>query len=161
LVNLQVPIRMAHALVPGMVERGAGHLVLISSLAGKAARPRGSLYAASKFGLRGFGLCLRQDLWGTGVGVSVVLPGMIRDAGMFAATGASPPGGLGTSAPHEVGDAVAGAIERNRAEVEVAPLRQRLAAGFAHRRPGLAAALTRGPAAKAGDRLAGGKAEGR
>ena len=67
-----------------MVARGPGHLVFISSLAGKAGAPGSSVYSATKFGLRGFGLALREDLADKGVGVSVVLPGFIRDAGMFA-----------------------------------------------------------------------------
>ena len=67
-----------------MTARGAGHMVFVSSLSGKAATARASLYCATKFGLRGFALGLRDDLRGTGVGVSVVMPGAIRDAGMFA-----------------------------------------------------------------------------
>ena len=46
-----------------------------------------------------------------------MLPGFIRDAGMFADSGAKAPPGLGTSSPEEVGEGVATAIERNRAEV--------------------------------------------
>src|SRR5680860_1474965 len=57
---------MARALAPAMRERGAGHLVFIASLAGKAASPRSSVYNATKFGLRGFALGLRADLLGAG-----------------------------------------------------------------------------------------------
>jgi short-subunit dehydrogenase len=160
-VNLESPIRMARALVPAMSERGAGHLVFISSLAGKAPAPRSSLYSATKFGLRGFALCLRQDVARRGVGVSVVMPGFVRDAGMFADSGSKPPPGLGTATPAQVGDAVVTAIERDRGEVAVAPLPTRLVAGFAHRRPHLAARLSGGGAGKVADRVADGQTDKR
>ena len=152
-VNLEAPVLLAHALIPGMRERGEGHLVFVSSLQGKAPLPRSSLYSASKFGLRGFSLSLRQDLQPDGVGSSVVLPGFIRDAGMFARSGQKAPAGLGTSSPAEVGAGVVEAIERDRAEVTIAPLLQRLGAGFAHRYPRVAARATRGSAGKAADRV--------
>src|ERR1700722_1754288 len=92
-VNLRAPIMLAHALAPAMVARGRGHLVFLSALAAKAASPASSIYSATKFGLRGFALGLRQDLAPHGVGVSLVSPGFIRDAGMFADTGVKlPPG---------------------------------------------------------------------
>jgi short-subunit dehydrogenase len=84
LVNLHAPILLAHALTPQMVQRGAGHVVFMSSLAGKTATAGSSLYNATKFGLRGFAGALRAELHGTGVGVSSIFPGFIRDAGMFA-----------------------------------------------------------------------------
>ena len=97
-VNLETPVLMTHALLPGMLERGEGHIVLIASLAGHAPTPRACLYNATKFGLRGFGLGLREDLRATNVGASVISPGFIRDAGLFADAGASS-SGLGTSSP--------------------------------------------------------------
>lgn len=121
-VNLRAPIQLTRALLPGMLERRRGHIVLVSSLAGLAASPESSLYAATKFGLRGFGLALRQDLAGTGVGVSVVLPGFISEAGMYADAGVRLPPGVGTRSPAELADATLGAIERDVAEVTVAPL---------------------------------------
>jgi len=160
-VNLAAPVRLAHSLLDGMLERGAGQLVFIGSLQSKAAMPRSSLYSATKFGLRGFALSLRQDLAGTGVGVSVVLPGFVRDAGMFADSGASPPLGLGTVTPDEVGEAVARTIERDLAEVEVATFQQRLAAAIAHRRPHLAARVTGRRAGKVADQVIEGQANKR
>lgn len=125
-VNLESPVRMARELVPVLVERGDGHLVFVSSISGQASTPNASLYAATKFGLRGFALCLREDLRGTGVGASVISPGAVRDAGMFADSGAKPPPGLGTATPEQVAAAVVAGIERNRrGEFTVAPLRQR------------------------------------
>lgn len=156
-VNLVAPVRLARELLPGMRERGSGQLVFISSLQGKVAMPRSSLYTASKFGMRGFALSLRQDLAGTGVGVTVVLPGFVRDAGMFADSGQKAPPGLGTASPEQVGEAVAEGVERDRAEVTVAPLPQRLAAAFAHRRPQLAARLTSRRAGKVADRVIDGQ----
>ena len=50
------------ALAEGMAARGGGHIVFMSSMAGKAASPGGSLYSATKFGLRGFSHGLREDL---------------------------------------------------------------------------------------------------
>jgi short-subunit dehydrogenase len=160
-VNLEAPVLMARAVLPQMRERREGHLVFISSLQGKIAFPRSSIYSATKFGLRGFALSLHEDLVGTGVGVSVVLPGFIREAGMFAAAGRKAPAGLGTSSPEEVGDGVVRAIERDRTEVEVAPLLQRLGANFAHRRPQIAARVTRGSAGRVADEVNEGRANRR
>jgi short-subunit dehydrogenase len=160
-VNIEAPIRMTREVLPAMRERGAGHLVYISSLAGKVATPRSSLYSATKFGLRGFGLGLREDLRGSGVGVSVVMPGFVREAGMFHESGTRSP--LGTSSPEEVGDGVVDAIERDRGEVEVAPRVQRLLAAFAYRRPELAGRITSrgGRAGKVADDVARGQADKR
>ncbi|MGH2895823.1 MAG: SDR family NAD(P)-dependent oxidoreductase [Solirubrobacteraceae bacterium] len=135
-VNLRAPIELARILAPAMVARGRGHLVFISSLSGKSAQPASSLYSATKFGLRGFGLALREDLRGTGVGVSVVAPGFIRDAGMFSRTGARLPPGVGTRTPQDVAAAVIRAIEDDRAELDVAPLNLRVGSAIASVAPG-------------------------
>ncbi len=142
-VNLRAPIAMTHALVPGMVARGGGHLVFVSSLAGIAASKGTSLYNATKFGLRGFALGQRQDLHGTGVGVSVVLPGFISDAGMFAESGATLPRGFGTRTPEQVAEASLDAVRRDRGEVVVAPPVDRVAARFAGLVPGVGAWIQR------------------
>lgn len=138
-VDLRAPIALVRELAPGMVARGRGHIVLISSLAGKAATPASSIYSAAKFGLRGFAHAARADLRTGGVGVSVVLPGFVRDVGMFADTGLELPRGVGTSSPEQVAAAVISAVEHNRAEVSVAPLAVRLGAGLAAVAPSLAA----------------------
>jgi short-subunit dehydrogenase len=143
-VNFEAPVRMARTVGPRLRGQGSGHLVFIASLAGKAQAPRHVLYGATKAGLRSFALGLRQDLGRDGVGVSIVNPGFIREAGMFARSGAKPPMNLGTSSPDEVGDAVATAIETDRAEVDVAPFRQRGLSNFAHRFPHLAARVSGG-----------------
>lgn len=143
-VNLEAPMRLVRAYVPQMRERRAGHVVLVSSLAGKAATAKTALYTATKAGLRGFGLALRQDLARDGVGVSIVCPGFVAEAGMFARSGRTPPMNLGTTTPEAVAKATADAIERNRAEVDIAPLRQRALANFAGRRPHIAARISGG-----------------
>jgi short-subunit dehydrogenase len=121
-VNLRAPIQLTRVLLPGMVERGSGHVVLVSSLAGKVASAGSSLYSATKFGLRGFAAGLREDLHDTGVGVTVVFPGFISGAGMFAETGVPLRRGVGTRRPDQVADAVVRGIEQGRAEIDVAPL---------------------------------------
>jgi short-subunit dehydrogenase len=158
-VNLEAPILMARALIPRLVDQGEGHLVFISSLNGKAATPRTSVYCATKFGLRGFALALREDLHPKGVGVSTVSPGFIREAGMFHDTGQKAPPGMGTTSPREVGEAVVSAIRRDRSEVEPATRRLRMAVGIAHRHPELAARIgRRGGAEKIAEGLVEGHA---
>jgi short-subunit dehydrogenase len=142
-VNLEAPILMAREVIPGLVEKGEGHIVFVGSLNGKAATPRTSVYCATKFGLRGFALALREDLHPRNVGVSLVAPGFIREAGMFAASGAKAPAGMGTTPPRQVGQAVITAIRHDRAEVEPATVRLRIATGIAHRHPELAARVQR------------------
>jgi len=145
-VNLEAPMLMARALCPAMIERGSGHLVFVSSLSGKVASPRTSIYNATKFGLRGFALGLRTDLAPQGVGVSLVTPGFVREAGMFADSGAKPPPGMGTTTPDRVGTAVAKAIERDRVEAVVAPLPLRLVSHFSLATPGISVRAQTGSA---------------
>jgi short-subunit dehydrogenase len=142
-VNLRAPIALSHALAPAMIERGRGHLVFMSSLAGKTASPLSSIYSATKFGLRGFALGLREDLRAGGVGVSVVLPGFVRDAGLFADANVRLPRGVGTVSPEEVAAAVLRAIERNKGEVAVAPVTLRVGATIGSLVPELAARASR------------------
>jgi short-subunit dehydrogenase len=143
-VNLEAPMLLAQALETPMLERGAGHMVFISSLSGKLATPLSSIYNATKFGLRGFALGLRADLDRRGIGVSIVSPGTIREAGMYADSGAKPPPGLGMASPKQVADAVVKAIEHNKVEVVVAPLRQRVLAHFALATPGISVKVAAG-----------------
>ncbi len=142
-VNLRAPIALARALAPAMAQRRRGHMVFISSLSGKTASPVSSLYSATKFGLRGFALGVREDMRHYGVGVSLVLPGFIRDAGMFADARVRLPPGVGTRTPEQVAAAVIRAIERNRAEIEVAPLAVRLGASLGGLAPQSAATVNR------------------
>jgi short-subunit dehydrogenase len=136
-INLDAPVRMARAAMERMIERRSGHMVFIASLAGKASPPRGSLYNATKSGLRGFAIGLRGDLAPFGVGVSLVSPGFVRDAGMFANSGSKPPPGLGTTTPDRVGAAVVKAIEADKMEIAVAPIQQRFASHLALASPGV------------------------
>ncbi|WP_042430047.1 SDR family NAD(P)-dependent oxidoreductase [Streptacidiphilus anmyonensis] len=142
-VNLRAPVLLARLLAPRMVEARQGHLAMIGSISGRVASPGSSLYNAAKFGLRGFTLGLRQDLHGSGVGVSLVQPGFVRDAGMFADTGATPPRGTGTVTPQRVADQTVRAIERNLAEVNVAPLGLRIGSAVGGLFPTLADTVQR------------------
>jgi short-subunit dehydrogenase len=120
-VNLRAPIALARHLAPAMVERGRGQLVFVASFAGKLpSAGESSIYTATKFGLRGFAHVLRAQMKRKGVGVSLVTPGPVRGAGMFARGGGKPPPLIGTSTPQDVGKAVVRAIERNAAEIDVA-----------------------------------------
>ncbi len=161
-VNFESPILMARAIAPGLAAKGQGHLVFISSLAGKVGSPRSALYSSTKFGLRGFAFGLREDLHPHGVGVSIVSPGFVRGAGMWADAEVDPPPMIGTTTPEKVAQAVVRAIERNRNEITVAPARQRFLAEFGYRHPELAALFQRkGGAERIADDLAAGQSDKR
>jgi uncharacterized protein len=142
-VNLRAPIQLTRALLPGMLERGRGHVVLVSSLSGKVASLRSGIYSATKFGLRGFAAGLREDLGESGVGVTVIFPGFVSDAGFFAESGVKLPRWVGTRTPEQVAAAVIRGIEHGRAELDVAPLGLRVGTRLAELAPVTAARLQR------------------
>jgi short-subunit dehydrogenase len=127
-VNLRAPVVLSQHFASGMARRGRGHLVFVSSLAAAFPIPGLAIYNATKSALVSYGLSLRGELAPSGIGVSIVYPGPIRDAGMWADTGLAPPVGLRTRSPHDVGAGVVRAVERNRAEVMVASLALRVGA---------------------------------
>ena len=141
--NLRAPVLLARAAAAGMTGRHRGHIVLVSSMAAKTPGPSIGVYAATKAGLRALALCLREDLHSAGVGVSVILPGPISDAGMWADAAIDTPSGIRTRTPEVVAQAVVDAIRHNRAEVEVASPTLRLGAVFAQLKPTWFAALGR------------------
>jgi short-subunit dehydrogenase len=79
-VNLRAVVHLCHGVLPGMLERGHGHIVNIAS--DLACRPMANMavYAASKFGLRGLSLSLMKEFKDRGIRVSLVNPGMIDTA---------------------------------------------------------------------------------
>ena len=159
-VNFESPILMARAIAPRLAEKGAGHLVFISSLSGKVGSPRSALYSSTKFGLRGFAFGLREDMQPHGVGVSIVSPGFVREAGMFHDAGSKPPPMIGTTTPGKVARAVVRAIERNRNEITVAPRRQRFLAEIGYRHPEFAARVA-APRRRRADRVRARRRTGR
>jgi len=118
-VNLVAPMRLCAALVPGMVRRGRGHIVNVASIAGYMGVPREAAYSASKAGLIVFSDCVRAELAGTGVHVTVVLPAAVA-TGFFAREGhpydRRRPRLL---QPGDVAVAILAGVERDAAEVFV------------------------------------------
>ena len=76
-LNLEAPIVLTRNVLPGMIERGRGHLVFSSSLAGTGGFPGLAVYGATKAGLTNFVAALRMELAGTGINTTVVAPGPV------------------------------------------------------------------------------------
>lgn len=148
-VNLAAPVHLTHVLLPGMLERGRGHLVYIASISAKVPTARSSLYNGSKFGLRGFAYAMREDLRGSGVGVSTIFPGPVSEAGMWADGGLDLPRGVSARSPRQVADAVIRGIEKDRAEIDVAHPLLRFGGKLAGPAPGLVSLFNRAAGANA------------
>lgn len=76
-LNLEAPIVLTRNVLPGMIERGRGHLVFTSSLAGTGGFPGLAVYGATKAGLSNFVAALRMELATTGINTTVVAPGPV------------------------------------------------------------------------------------
>lgn len=75
-VNLAAPLRLTRAALPGMRDRGRGHLVFVSSIAAVGVGGE-AVYAATKAGLRAFAASLRHEVAADGIGVTTLLPGAV------------------------------------------------------------------------------------
>lgn len=75
--NVKGLMRLTRLLLPAMVARGSGHVVMIGSVAGRYPYPGGNVYGATKAFVRQFALNLRADLHGTGVRVTDIQPGLV------------------------------------------------------------------------------------
>lgn len=76
-VNLNAIYHVTRALLPGMIARGRGHVVLIGSIAGRSWFVGGTCYAATKHALMGLSESLMLEVRDSGVGVSLIMPGSV------------------------------------------------------------------------------------
>lgn len=76
--NVQGLIRVTHAVIHGMLERGRGHVLNMGSTAGLKPYATGTAYVASKYAVHGFSESLRLDYAGRGIRVSEIMPGLVR-----------------------------------------------------------------------------------
>ena len=144
-LNLVAPLALSHAVLPGMLHRGRGHIVGISAMAGRIAFPYTEVYAAAKDGLIGFTRVFRSDYRARGVSASVIILGAIRgagqgqrmldDAGMKASAFMAP--------AQAVAQAVVKAVRNDRAEVVIMPGPGRLLRALLDYFPALGPALNR------------------
>ncbi len=127
--NLTGTINVVRAFLPQFRRQGAGHLVLVASLAGMVPLPGESVYAATKFGVRGFALSLALELKPTGIRVTNVCPDSTRTAMLdieAGEEGSSLSFASAPMAPEQVAAAILDALERPRLEVTVPGSRGRL-----------------------------------
>lgn len=119
-VNLEAPIRLSQAVLPGMLKRGTGQIVNIGSVFGALAFPHFSVYSATKAGLKGFSEGIRREYAGTGIGVTYIAPravntpmnsGAIAELHTKTKTVSDP--------PEKVADMIVQAILRDRKNVTI------------------------------------------
>jgi len=155
-VNLWGPIRLTRALLPAMIERGSGHVVVVASLAGLVGAPGMVAYSTTKFALVGFTEALRLELADAGIGVTVVCPGFVRtnlsratryDNDGFRRFLDDAPSFYGLT-KEEVASALADAVESGRREVVLGP--EKVGWWVKRLMPGAAFALSRWAARRAG-----------
>lgn len=140
-VNLTSAILLTRQVIPVMLEKKAGHIVNMASLAGKVPVPYSVPYAASKAGLVGFTESFRNEFKKRGVSASVICPGLVSEAGMYVQmqqdAGVKENFLAGTVTPGKVAADVVKAIKRDRPEMLVYRGPGRLVSGFAEAAPGL------------------------
>jgi short-subunit dehydrogenase len=121
-VNLEAVMDLTLRALPGMLERGHGHVVNVASMAGKLPSPYLATYAGTKHGVVGFTHSLRLEYGNSPVGFSAICPIFISKVGMYGRLEhmvGEPPPEMQTMPPEAVGEAVLEAIRENKAEVLV------------------------------------------
>jgi short-subunit dehydrogenase len=145
-VNLLAVMLLTRAALPGMRERGRGHVVNVASMAGKGAFPFLASYCATKHAVVGFTHSLRAEFGEDPVGFSAICPTFISDVGMYGRLEGEvgkPPALVTALPPDRVGEAVVKAIRGNRAEVLVSQTGTRVLIFLNALAPKTAARLTR------------------
>lgn len=132
--NVKGLLYVTRAVVPGMVERGRGHVVNLGSTAGEMTYPNGAVYCASKAAERAINDGLRQDVLGTPIRVTTVDPGMVEtDFSLVRFHGdveraAKVYKGVTPLSPVDVADAIVWAVSRpphvNIARILLTPVQQ-------------------------------------
>jgi short-subunit dehydrogenase len=113
-INTIAPIALTNAILPHMLEQGAGQIVNLGSIFGSIGFPCFASYSASKFALRGFSEALRRELSGTGVGVTYIAPRFTRTAfNRSVVTRMANALKMNQDEPESVAASVIAAIERN------------------------------------------------
>jgi len=145
-LNLSSAILLTRLILPGMLERGRGHVVNVSSMAGRLSFPYSEAYAAAKDGLIGFTRVLRADYRSRGVSASSLILGPVGEAGLGARTAEEvglklPPVGL--VSPAKIGKLTVRAIRKDKAELAVLPGPGKLLRASMDRFPGLGPAMNR------------------
>lgn len=115
-VNTFGVIRGTRAVAPGMVERGRGHIVNVASAVGRVAAAGGATYSASKHAVVGFTEATRQELAGSGIDVSMVLPAIVRTE---LSAGVPDTRGVPPVTPQQVAEVIVATIRRPVAEAWV------------------------------------------
>ena len=130
-LNLRSPLEVSRSILPKMIKQKSGHIINISSLAGKKGVAYNSVYSASKAGLLMWSDALRQEYKDSPIDISVICPGFVSDAGMFYDGKVTAPKLLGTSRPQKVANAVIKALNKGSCEIIVnsGPIRPLLSLG--------------------------------
>jgi short-subunit dehydrogenase len=145
-LNLTSAVLLTRLVLPGMLERGRGHVVNVSSMAGRFSFPYTEAYAAAKDGLIAFTRVLRADYRGRGVSASTLILGPVGEAGVGARTAEEvgfklPP--VGMVSPAKIGKLTVRAIRRDKRELAVLPGPGKFMRALMDRFPGLGPALNR------------------
>jgi short-subunit dehydrogenase len=143
-LNLTSAVLLARLVLPGMLARERGHIVNISSMAGRTSFPYTEAYAAAKDGLIGFTRVFRGDYRRHGVSGSTLILGPVGEAGVGARTAEElgmklPPVGL--VSPGKVGQATVRAIVKDKAELAVLPGPGKTIRAIMDRFPGMGPAI--------------------
>ena len=144
-LNLTSALILSRLALPGMLARERGHIVSISSMAGRVSFPYTEAYAAAKDGLIGFTRVLRGDYRRRGVSASALILGPVREAGVGARraeeVGIKLPAFI--VSPTAVGAATVRAIIKDKAELVLLPGPGRMMRAIMDRFPGIGPALNR------------------
>ena len=145
-LNLTSAVMLTRLVLPGMLGRGRGHVVNVSSMAGRVSFPYTEAYAAAKDGLIAFTRVLRADYRDRGVSASTLILGPVGEVGVGARTAQAvgiklPPVGL--VSPAKIAKLTVRAIRKDQAELAVLPGPGKLLRGLMDRFPGLGPAMNR------------------